>query len=512
MGLTRTIVSAAAAHRGRSLKEYMMRRGDILVAAWLSAVLLVRFTVNAVFAARTLAAGSLSAGHAICRFCTFNVLLDGFLLSFLFSMLAAGPIGLERRRIGLSPAPFPAFFLSQLAVMAANPMSWTVAPLLLPAILPLARMPDPAAGIATLILGFAGVFMLAWALGSAVSLLPAAAKAGGLFRVAFPVLLAALVLANFSFKIEGGAVILSAFQKAMPLGDGGVFGGKGTPWAWVMSAALGSSPAPRLLAAGASAAAALCLYALLLRLSLLRIHGALHPRAARFIRVDRARAGTLSRLLFFKESSESLCSARALVAAAAGIGTAVWLLASKEVVPILPLLGAFVVLTSAFPAASNSFGADGAAVKRYMLAATDWGRLLMARNLTYACTVFLPIVVIALAACIRVSSAQGLALLLTAAFLLLVQLCWGNLSSILLPAASASPSRGTENGFVNQVFPVLIWGIPLLVNGSAPYGSVPYTAVMAGMLAAAGVTYVVLMRAISRRFVSEVEKMLERMG
>ncbi len=513
MGIVRELLSATARHRRRGLKEETLRKGDMFIAAWLTAAVFIRFAVNVSFAMREIGSGKREAGLAIAEFNMLHFLVVTFLLTFLVSSLFLGSMGLDRRRLGSSPVGFPKLLLAEIAGLLFNPMGAVVLPFVFPAVLQLLILPRPPAAVATLLACFLSVYLMAWALSAALSLNPSIRRATGSLRVVFTAVMLGLLLANFDFQWKDGGVKLFLFQHPFLLADaaGGGLLSLLRPWspsAWIMGAARDPMSAPWPLFAAAAVVAAM-------GLSALASHGtyALALRQREEGRASGRRRGLLGRgglfrVLFSKEISYLLGSMGIRFGACAAAACSLWLMAAREPTVNIAILGAFLVLAAGFPYPSNLFGHDGAAVRRYALASLDWGTLFLAKNIAYVAMTAAPLALLSLAAAIRASAAESLSLALTAAVLLALCVLWGNLSSILVPSAA-----GRRDGvFANQLFPVAVWAAPFFIGRSiAGFTTAAYRFVMLGCLLLSLIMYARMWRRISLHFDSEVEKLIGRL-
>jgi hypothetical protein len=531
MGLVGELLSAAASHRRRGLKEQTIRKGDMIFAAWMFAVIFIRFAANCSLAVRELSAGSRVAGLAIAEFSMLHLLVVVFITVFLVSSLSLGAMSMNRRRLGSSPAPFSSLFFAELGGLFANPMGWIVVPFLAPAVLPLFFISHPLSAVLTLLASFLASYIAGWAASTAFSLLPGARALSHFLRIAFAAVMLGLVAANFDFHWSDGAVTLLVFQRPTLLTDGGRgFLSNLRPWspsAWIMAAGDERGRALRPLFALGVAAAALAASALLARRALsapprnresapaLRAWGLPWRRRGmgRFPRTPRWK-GSLG-ILFSHERAYLAGAAGARLALLAGIGFSLWLVFSREPTVNIAILGAAIAFIASFSYPSNVFGHDGGAVRRYALFSLDWGKLFIAKNLAYLASTAVPMALLVLATGLRTTARYAVGLAMTAAVLSALVILWGNVSSILVPQASRRvESKTADRGgvFVNQLFPIVVWAVPFLVNRSiAPFGSASYDAAMAGCLIASGAAYRFLVKRISVRFDEDVESIMERL-
>jgi hypothetical protein len=511
------LLRAASLHRRRGLKEQTLRKGDMLIASWLIAVVFIRFTVNCAFAVQQLAAGSHAVGLVISEFSEFHLLLVVFLVTFLISSLSLGSTSLNRRRLGASPLSLPTLFMAELAGIFSNPMGVIVVPFIVPAMLPLITLAHPIAAVFTLIASFTAVYLLAWVLAATVSLSPRITESLGFFRILFAAVMLGLVVANFDFQWKGGTVHLYLFQHPFLLTkEGGGFLSLLSPWSpssWIMSAAIGTRPLPWVFISFAGAGIAIVLSGVL-------INKALRGASTGSRSVVKLRGGkgkvpgkrrSILGLLFSHEASFLFSTSGTRLGILAGIAFSLWLLVTPDPTIYIPILGTVMVLITGFSYPSNVFGHDGTAVRRYTLLSLDWGELFLAKNLAYFASSAAPFALLAIATAIGVSVIACLSLALSMAVLVMLTVLWGNMSSILVPFSAgsigsrAAPKQGV---FVNQLFPVIVWGVPYVINRSLGAFDTPsYAAGMMGCLLVSVFIYRLLVRRISRHYSHEVEEL-----
>jgi hypothetical protein len=479
----------------------------------------IRFAVNAGAAVKELAVGSRAVGLVMTEFCVLHFLLIVFLFVFLLSSLSLGMASLDRRRLGLSPAPFSSVFLADLAGLLGNPLHWVTLPFTAAALVPLAFLARPVIGAAVLLLALAAAGLSAWALAAVLASAARARPFTALMRVAFAGVMVCLIVANVDFRWDPGTVTLLVSNQAVLLDDGM---GRGLlpalrPWmpsAWVMGASSGRMPALPLCFAGAAAAAALGLAALA---SARTLRAALRPSRDRSRRTREGpyRATGVQGVLIAHELATLAFTPGAILTMLAGIGSALWLLVTPSPTAAIPIAGAVVALSAGFPSASNLFGRDGYALRRLVLVSPDWARVFAARNLAWLCVAGAALLPVSAAGWARLSPPAGLALALTSAVAALALLVWGNLSSILAPSvvhpfSAHAPRR--EPAFVNQLFPLAIWGLPLLAHRSVgPFGSAAYAAALVGCAVILLALWVLEVRRIRRFFDEDAERVLERL-
>jgi len=514
--------SATLRSRRRGLKRQTLRAADMLFAAWATLVVLIRFTLNCALAVRELRGGSRAVGLALAEFCALHALGVALLFSFLVSSLLLGTIGLDRRRLLLSPVSFPALMLSEIAGLLASPVSAIVLAFVVPAVVPLLLLPQPTLAVCALLASFAAAILIGSALSMAVSLSPRGRGVAGLFRGAFAAVLVTLVLANFDFQWKAGPISLFVFMKRTLLDDGA---GRGLlavlrPWSpssWI--AARGVSPAVGLLLSVGLAAASVALFGLLLSRALRAAGRGPQRESSRTGRkprrvstgARRSPAASLFPALLSHELGLLASRGATRFGAFAAAGFAAWTLASREASVNIPLLGAILVLASLFPYASNLFGADAHALRRYVMLSPDWGAVFAARDaayLTASAALLAPLVVVA---AVRISGAAALSLALSALLVAVAHVLWGNVSSILLPSAEGGMGARPP-GFANQVALLAAWGLPLALDRSlAPFGTPLYDTAAAACVLAGLLLGGIMLRRARKHFDKEVEGVLGRM-
>ncbi len=520
MGATRLLARAARFSRRRDTKLRDPRAADMMVYSWLVIVIFGRFTYNCLWAAHELAVGRMEVGSAIVEFSLAHFLLLAFLVPFLASFRSAG--GLNRRRLVLAAVPSRSLVLSVLLLAASSPLNGAVAAFVVPPAVPLLRLPHPVASIVALLVSAAAAILLAHAAARALSLTAILRRAGGLFRYAFAAGLLVLVLANFDFQWNAGTIDVLVFQRRILLDDAAGSGllaqlRHGSPSQWIFDGRIG------LCVAAAAAAAARFILA-----ELTAYRGALRqqagPPSLGFpIRRERRRPsaprppsaprGTIREVLLRQELRSLGSLAGTTLGLLIGLGCSAWLLAAREPTMNIAFLGSVLATAASFAYPSNVFGRDGKALRRYALAAPDWGTIFLAKNLAWlaACGLsFLPLV---LATLVRVSPAAALSLLLVCCVVLALCVLWGNISSMLFPVAQSAAAGGAAPRaiFVNQAAPFVFWALALGIDRSAgAFGSAAFDLTFAALLVAGLASYRALLRRITRQFDRDVETVLER--
>jgi hypothetical protein len=209
-----------------------------------------------------------------------------------------------------------------------------------------------------------------------------------------------------------------------------------------------------------------------------------------------------------REMRRLLQSAGGALGLAAGLGSAVWLLLAREPTIGIPLLGCFVVMLSGFGAASNIFGPEGHALKRYALLNVDWRMLFAAKNGAWLAVTGAFLVPPATATALRVSPGAAAALLLSAALCLSLCVVWGNISSLLFPSADRARRGGA---FVNQLAPFVIAAVPFAIHSEvAAFATVGYDAAVAVCIALSVILHARLRARIGRTFDAELESVVAR--
>lgn len=516
MDIVRELFMASARHRRRGLKEQTLRKGDMLLAAWMIAAIFIRITTNAALAHRELSpGGNAAAGAAVAELTILNVFAVAFIVTFLFGTLSFGAMSLNRTRLGAAPVSFMTLFVSEIAARLANPLNWIVVPFIVPAGLPLLLYPRPLPGLVALLFCFTAVCLVAWALAAALSIRPRISQASGAMKLACAASLIVLVLANFDVRWNIGSTEILVFQKPFLLTDYGAAGllPLTRPWspsAWVTGAAsLGTAP---WLLPGAAG--------LLFSIAISGVVSHLSRRALAKREEDRRPGLRIRRkmgrrdvfgMLVSNETATHLESTGARAGLLWGVGCSLWLLLTPEPTVSIAVLGSIFAVASGFSYASNALGNDGFALRRYVLASLDWGTLFLAKNLAFGVAAGAPLLLLCLAVLLRVSPAAALSLALTSAAMLVACAVWGNLSSMLIPALKRGEA-GRRTAFVNEAFPMAIWLAALAVHRSAGgFGGPGYAAGMAGVLALACAVYAPLIAGFSRHFSEEVERILEKL-
>ncbi len=514
--MTGLLLSAARRARRRALKRQTARTADMLLAAWLTVVALIRFTLNETIAVRELSRGSALAGQALAEFSALHALGVALAFTFLVSSLSLGTTGLDKRRLVLSPVPFASTLLSELAGLLSSPVSAIVAAFLLPAAVPFAFFPHPVAAIASLLLCFAAALCIAASASTLLAASPRAGRVAGPLRIVFAVTMVGLVLANFDFQWKGGPVRMFVFTKGMLLDDGAGAGllPRLRPWspsAWI--AGHGVRPAGGLLLSAGLAAAAAALFGLAVRVSLRE--AARGPRAAaagglpgglrRRRPVPRGGAG---QVMFVHELRSLAARGATLAGAAAALAVTAWTLFARDNAAAIPLFGAVLALASIFPYASNLFGRDGAALARYVMLSPDWGTVFASRSAAHVTAAAALVAPLAAASAARLGAAVALSVALATLLAAALHALYGIASSMLLPSAEAGHRSPP---FANQLAVVAAWAAPWALGRAARFGTAAYMLGAGACLAGAAVAWTAVVRRIRARFADDAEAVLERM-
>ena len=485
------------------MRRHAPRAFDMIFLSWLMVVILLRFTVNCLLAARLLANGPSGAGQAVAEFSMLHFLAIVFLLPLLSSILSLGGAGLDRKRLVLGGTSFRSLALVELAGLAAHPITWVSLLFAVPAVVPLANLPAPGASLAALIPVSLAALLAARALGGVLSLGRTAHRLSGALRFVVAGTLLAILFSNPDFQWEPGGVRIFLFQHPALLMDGAGRGilGLFRPWCpsvWVFRGWV--APCAGLLAA------TLVLFVLSLKGT---YHAAGEAAPSRRRRMgERPRARGLAAVIYRHELRYFAASPGGLAALGAGLMAGVWLIAARQPSVNITLLGGLLALAAGFTCSSNTFGHDGHALRRYALLGPDWGTIFAAKNRAWLTVMGLPVLVLAAADAARVSLSSGLSLLPGAGLVLVLSIVWGNLSSALLPSKNG---LAQPKAFVNQAGPFALFAVPLAIHSMvAPFGSPGFAIATSICLAAALVVYVFLMRRISRGFDAEVERVLAR--
>ncbi|HET6487500.1 MAG TPA: hypothetical protein VFH83_13825 [Spirochaetia bacterium] len=522
MGAVSLLTRFARLSRRRGTKLRDPRAADMMMYSWLVIVIFGRFAYNCFLAAQQLALGHQEFGDAITRFSLAHFLLLSFLVPFLASFRSSD--GLNRRRLALAAVPARPLVVSELLTMASSPLNWAIALFAIPPVFPLLRLGHPVTSIIALVLGLVAAILLARAAASALALSSALQRLGGLLRYAFAAGLLVLVAANFDFQWKGGSIEALVFGKHLLLADptgAGLLAGldRWSPSMWIY----GGAPAACL----GAVVLALALY-LLSELAAYRKVGRgnaaqagpvlggrlrLRPRGNGAPRA-RAPGGSVRSVLLRQELRSLRSLPTSALALLFGLACAVWLLAAREASVNIALLGTVLATAVGFSYPSNVFGRDGQALRRYALAAPDWGEVFLAKNAAWLAVCGLAFLPPLLADLLRVGPASALSLLLVCCVVLILCVLWGNLSSMLFPVlhASARPGEPAPRAiFVNQIAPFAFWAVALGIDRSAGrFGSAGFDAAFAALLAVGLVAYRVLLRRIALQFDRDVEGVLER--
>ena len=423
-------------------------------------------------------------------------------------------MGLDRRRLILTPASFTSLYLAELAGLLSSPVSAIVAAFIVPAVLPLAFLPHPALAIPSFLLCFAAAILVGSALSTLLSTGPRSAGIAAPFRIAFAAVMIGLVLANFDFQWKDGRVSLFVFMQRSLLDDGA---GSGLlpllrPWspsAWI--AARGLSGWAGLLLSAALAVAAAAFLALAMRTALAA--AAAGPRESSLS--ARRRSGPVPRgtpgaVLLAHELRRLSSRGPTRFGAAAAVGVAAWTLLARDVSASMPMFGVVIALAALFSFASNIFGPDGPALRRYLMLSPDWGAVFASRNGAYGVTAAAFLLPLAAAAAIRISPGAAACVLLTGLLVAMIHCLWGNVSSMLLPSAEAGP-RARAPAFANQVALLAAWAIPFALHRSLRFGTPAYALAAGGCLLGAAILYAVMLARVRGHFAEDAEAVLARM-
>ena len=498
-----TLARATLLSRQRAMRHRAPRAADMLLYSWLLIVVLIRFLVNCLLAARQLAYGQPGVGQAIVEFSMLHFLVIAFLLPLLSSTLSLGAAGLDRKRLtllGISPGSVT---LVELAGILTYPVTWISVLFAAAAAVPLASAGAPGASIIALIAVFFAALLAAHALGNVLSASRKAHRISGTFRFVFTGALLGMVIANADFQWDSGTIRIFLFQHPTLLTDDA---GRGLltlfrPWSpsvWIFRGWVLPSVALMIATFG--------IYHLSLR-GMYNAAGEVTPSRRRRAG-GRVRGTGMAAVVYRHELRYLAGSLRGFGGIAAGISAGAWLFAAGEPTVAIALLGCFLALAASFSYPSNTFGHDGHALRRYALLGPDWGTVFAAKNRAWLTVMGLSVLLPIAAAAVRVSVSSAASLLLSACLVLAISVVWGNISSVLLPSRTGSVQGAA---FVNQAAPfalcALLLGIHMTV---APFGSFGFDIFVCVCLAAAAVLYALLLRRISRAFDADVESVLAR--
>jgi len=485
------------------MRHHTPRTADMLFLSWIMITIIVRFTVNCLFATRLLARGPLSAAQAITEFTMLHFSVIAFLLPLFSSMLSLGAAELDRKRLMLGGIPLREITFFELTGIIAHPVTWIAFLFLVPAAIPLASLATRGSSIVALVAVFFAALLVAHALGNVLTRSRTAHRISGAFRFLVTCALLVILFSNADFRWPSGCVTLFLFQRSTLLIDDS---GKGLltifrPWSpsvWIYLGWVVPSVAFMMTAIG--------LYVLSLR-GVYSTVGEVAPSLQ--VRMGAHVRGTSMPAVIFRHELRYLArSPGGLVAIAAGITAGVWLSAAREPSMNIALLGGFLALVAGFTYPANTFGHDGHALRRYALLGPDWGMLFAAKNRAWLTIMGLSVLLPVAVAAARVSLASALSLLLGAGLVLSLSIVWGNISSVLLPSRIGS---GQPKAFVNQVAPFALCAAPFWIHRAvAPFGSFGFDIAVCICLAPACALYAVLMRRISRAFDADVEGVLDR--
>ena len=497
------LFGATLISRRRFMRRHAPRTADMIFLSWLMVVILVRFTVNCMLAARLLTDGPSDVGRAVAEFSIFHFSVIVFLLPLLSSLLSLGAAGLDRKRVMLGGTSPGSVTIVELAGIFAIPVTWISLLLAVPAAIPLASLASAGPSIVALIAVLFAALLAAHTLGNVLSTSRTAHRISGAFRFILTGALLGMLFSNADFQWFPGRVSIFLFQHPTLLIDDA---GRGLlsffrPWGpsvWVFRGWI----VPCL----ASLAVALGLYVLSLRGMYNGMDEAVASQRRRMN--GRARGKGMAAVVYRNELRYLARSLGGVVAIGAGIATAAWLFVTKAPSINIALLGCFLALAAGFAYPSNTFGHDGHALRRYALLGPDWGLVFAAKNRAWLTTMGSSMLLPIAAAAARVSAVYALSLLLSAALVLSLSIVWGNISSVLLPSRNGS---GQARPFVNQAAPFALCSVPLGIHqAAAPFGSLGYDLAVCACLAAATALYAFLLRRLSRAFDADVENVLAR--
>ncbi len=277
---------------------------------------------------------------------------------------------------------------------------------------------------------------------------PFCERLAGLLRYAFAAGLLVLVLANFDFQWSGETIGVLVFGKHLLLADptgAGLLAGldRWSPSTWIYDGAVA--------ACLGAAALTLALYLLSELAAYRRVGRGNGPQAGPVLggrrRLQPRRSGAAHarapggsvRSVLLRQEIRSLGSLpTSALAFLFGLACGVWLLAAREATVNIALLGTVLATAVGFSYPSNVFGRDGQALRRYALAAPDWGEVFLAKNLAWLATCGLSFLPPLLAVLVRVGPASAVSLLLVCCVVLVLCVLWGNLSSMLFPVLQSS--------------------------------------------------------------------------
>ena len=485
------------------MRRHAPRTADMLFLSWLVVVILVRFTVNCLLAARLLAHDPSAVGQAITEFTLLHFAVIVLLFPLLSSLLSLGAAGLDRKRVMLCGIPLGSVALVELVGIVAHPVTWISLFVAIPAAIPLALLPSAGPSIVALIAVSFAALLSAHALGNVLSTSKAAHRISGAFRFILTGALLGILFSNADFQWASGQVRIFLFQHpALLIDDAGsgllTFLRPWSPSVWIFQGWV----VPCL----ASMIAALGLYVLSLRGMYSPAGETASPRQRRMN--GRAGGRGIAAVVYRHELRYFARSLGGAVAIGAGVAAGAWLFAAKEPSINIALLGGFFALAAGFTYPSNAFGHDGHALRRYALLGPDWAMVFAAKNRAWLTIMGESVLLPVAAAAARVSPSSALSLLLSVGLVLALSTVWGNVSSVLLPSRIGS---GQARAFVNQAAPFALCVLPLGIHRTvAPFGSFGYDMAVCACLAAAAALYVLLLRRLSRAFDMEIESVLAR--
>ncbi len=481
----------------------------MLLYSWLAVVVLVRLTQNCLLAARELTHGFHNVGLAITEFSMLHFLVVAFLFPFLASVLSLGSAGLNRSRLALTSVRLGSLLLSELAALAARPLSWVMFVFLVPAAIPLLAISHSAMAVISLCVTFVGALLLAAAAGQALGMSRHARAFAGASRFVVAAVMIGLVLANFDFQWGDSSIQLLVRRWRVPLLDsqaGGLLPAL-RPWspsAWIVQGWL----LPSLLFVAAS----MLLFAFMVRWEYRTQTGvstpSIHVAPARRVTSSPRRTRGIRSLLFRKELRSFGARLGSLGGITAALAFSAWICLEKQPFVGIALLGCFVIYLSNFAYPANLFGSDGGAIRRYALAGVAWPDVVLSKDLAWVSVMAVSLVLVIAADVVRVSIVSALSLALACALVIALTLSWGIMSSILFP--SAGPR--SRPAFANLVAPFLFCAAVLMVHRNvAVFGSAGFDIATALLFAGGLALFAALIRRVGNNFDKDLEDVLERM-
>ncbi len=443
---------------------------------------------------------------AISDFTILHVLGVAFLLPFLASTLALGDKGLDRVRLELLAVPRRVLLAAELGALVLRPLNLVIFALIVPAGIALAAAVDPFPSVVSLAAAFVAVLLLAAAGGRAVDASRLARRSAGVIRYLVTLLMIAMAFANFDFNWSAGSIRLFVFQRGTLLLDANGHGllralRPWSPSSWVMQGYVLPSLALVVLS--------LLAFAYTLRI---RHHAEARHTGSPLARRERPAAlgpggmGTLQLLL--RKELRGLALRPATVAGyllSGALSAWICFLADPGA---LAIVGCLAVYLCNYGWAADMFGADGTGIRRYALAGVKWTEVALSKSLAWIIVVVPSLVPLVAVDAVRVSGGSGLSFAFWNAAVIALTLCWGTVSSTLLPSGRS----GSRPAFVNQVAPFLISGSALAVTRSGlPFGTEGFDLVMGLLLAAGILIYTWILLRLGGSFDREIEYVVERM-